>query len=189
MYTVPLPPGVNPIAVDKYIISYITDNLFAIFRMEFFRAFEVPKFTNKTMSFNNIFKKNSQFYPIVFLCLTFLWPHKTFKPINSYSIRVSMATALVQSARKALMSGLPVVWQPIDTLSKKCVNSHYFDVTSPHCQTDLMSIYLSDTKKCTRVRLEGSARPLGLTLGWAPVSLFRRGPIIPAYPISHRWYE
>jgi hypothetical protein len=59
----------------------------------------------------------SQFYPTVFFCLTFLSPlpfyvarvHKKFKPINSYSISVTMATALVQAAKKGLMSGLPAV--------------------------------------------------------------------------------
>jgi len=144
------------------------------------------------------FKNISQFYPSVFFCLTLvsLLPlyvarvHKKFKPINSYSISVSMATFLVHAAKKGLMSGHPAVWQHIDPLSKKYVNPHNFEGTSPHSQTDLMSIYLSgDCKKCTRVRLEGSARPLGLTLGWAPVSLCRRGPIMPAYPISHRWHE
>jgi hypothetical protein len=62
---------------------------------------------------NNI----SNFYPIVFFCLTFLSPlpsyfqtaHKKFKPIKNDSISVTMATALVQAAKKGLMSGLPAV--------------------------------------------------------------------------------
>jgi hypothetical protein len=75
-----------------------------------------------------------------------------------------MATALVQAAKKGLMSGLPAVWQHTDPLSKKYVNLHNFEGTSPHSQTDLMSIYLSETVR----NVPGCAlRALLVPSGWS----------------------
>jgi len=125
-------------------------NRYPIFRTDLFPASEAPKFTNKTASFNNTFYKYfsvlSNYFLLLDTCITISFIRReSIKPINSYSISVSLVTVLVQAAKKGLMSGRPAVWQHIDPLSKKYLNPHNFEGTSPHSQTDLMSIYLSET--------------------------------------------
>jgi hypothetical protein len=135
-------------------------------------------------------------WTLTFFCLTSLSPlppyaqsvHKKFKPINSCSISVIMQQPLSRQLRKACLDSLLS-----DNILTLCAGNTSIYTTWGHFSSlshwPHVYLFVGDCKICTRAGLEGTARCLGLTLGWAPVSLFRRGPIMPAHPISHRWHE